>query len=203
MKNRCLILLALLAIPSLRAEAQTKAEMERLIDRLREVVSSIPEVKPGEEYGKAAFLTVTPTTQPVILQGEGRVGAIKFRSPPGRTPRRHFVWAFSPPANLKGWQIAGVKKTAKISFVSFFDQSSERYANLPEPLGDRPFVLQALDASNFEPGEEYIILFTFEDKSAAGIPVALSFIAMSDAVPIYAEAEALEGALGLVRKAKQ
>ncbi|HYO90881.1 MAG TPA: hypothetical protein VEQ40_04565, partial [Pyrinomonadaceae bacterium] len=155
MKNHCILLLTLLAIPSLRVEAQTKADMEQLTDQLRGVVSSIPKVKPGEEYGKSVFLTVVPTTQPMILQGEGRVGAIKFRSPPGRTPRRHFVWAFSPPENLKGWQIAAVKKTAKIAFVRFFDQSGQRYTNLPAPLDDQPLVLQALDASSFEPDEEY------------------------------------------------
>jgi hypothetical protein len=199
MKRCCIIIIALLTLSSTQSSAQTKADKERIADQLRGVASTIPEVKTSEEYGKPIFLTVAPTTQPIILQGDGRVGAIKFRSPSGRTPRKHFVWAFSPSENLKGWQIVSMKKNAEIAFVNFFKGTDRRYANLPEPLNRQSFILQALDASNFEPNEEYIILFSFKDKNAASIPMALSFVAMSDSMPIYADAEVLEDALGLVR----
>lgn len=199
-KRYCFVVVAaaLFALSPAQSVAQTKEDMERLADRLRRVVSSIPEVKTSEEYGKPVVLTVAPTISPMILQGAGRVGAIKFKSPTAPTPRKHFVWAFSPPENLHGWQIVRVKKSAKIGFKNFFNDPDKRYANLPAPLNRQRFILQALDASNFEPNEEYIILFLFADKNVTSLTVALSFVALSESVPIYGDAEALEAALGLV-----
>ncbi|MGB7157750.1 MAG: hypothetical protein WBD40_06770 [Tepidisphaeraceae bacterium] len=158
---------------------------------LQSVSSRFPILTVSTERGQ-------PVWNKVTLNRRGKqVDAFRFRVPQGE--RRDMLWSFLCNDLRYEWYIIPATTGRMTGFRRNWYYKPQDILGDRTPAGSKDLVLQALDAANFKPGDEYLIWFKFRHAKAMPMYIAINLLPAAEDPAAIESSSHIANAVGLSR----
>lgn len=139
---------------------------------LQEAARSFPALKVSEPAEALVLAPIKLFERPVEL-GAGLYDGFRFTVPPGETV--DMIWGFHAATNSpNGWFILPMTGGMKVGFEDWYHVSTRPTLNKTQDEGE--YAVQYISGRKLQPGREYFIWFTREDRAEVNLQAALRFV---------------------------